>query len=369
MRVRGKLAILIATGALAVLATAPSAAAQLTITEWTGAIDGGPAGLTAGTHPGDITTTVQIGSHLNEDGNVVPDAAARNVIAELPPGFVGAPNVVPTCETVKDLIGPTLGATYCPPSAIVGLRRSRSRRFLPLLPFSFTTAIYDMRPPSGSAARFGINVASIPVLLDASVRSDSDYGIDVRVRRQSQGLGFIAATTTFWGTPGDPRHDIERCYSPGLDHLCNEEEPGDGKGIPGDINLGPNTFPFAEPSAFLSLPTACSPAGAGLPFNIFVDSWEQPSTSDSASFETESGVSGCDAVPFGPEFQIQATTDSAESPTGLEAVLALPAEGGKSPTGISQSHLKDATVTLPEGMTVNPAQANGLGSAPPPRSA
>ena len=65
MRVRGKLAILIATGALAVLATAPTQLRQLTITEWTGAIDGGPAGLTAGTHPGDITTTVQIGIPLS----------------------------------------------------------------------------------------------------------------------------------------------------------------------------------------------------------------------------------------------------------------------------------------------------------------
>ena len=291
----------------------------------------------------------------------MPDAAARNVIAELPPGFVGAPNVVPTCETVKDLIGPSLGATYCPPSAIVGLATVTVTAFPSLLrlasPLPSTICGHLPARLLGSASMSQASLFFSMPACEATPTTESTCASGVRVKAwdlspRPQRFGAPPAIRVMTSNAATPRVSIT---------YAMKRNRGMVKAYLATSTLGQIPFPFAEPSAFLSLPTACSPAGAGLPFNIFVDSWEQPSTSDSASFETESGVSGCDAVPFGPEFQIQATTDSAESPTGLEAVLALPAEGGKSPTGISQSHLKDATVTLPEGMTLNPGYANGVG--------
>ncbi|HWO15837.1 MAG TPA: hypothetical protein VNM89_03895, partial [Solirubrobacterales bacterium] len=73
----------------------------------------------------------------------------------------------------------------------------------------------------------------------------------------------------------------------------------------------------------------------------------------------------CDRVPFAPTISLAPTTDAADSPSGLDLRIELPQEETCDPgppvdCGIATSPLKDATVTLPEGLVVNPASANGL---------
>ena len=47
------------------------------------------------------------------------------------------------------------------------------------------------------------------MILDASLRSGNgeDYGMKVSSLNTPQEVGFLGSTVTFWGTPGDPRHD------------------------------------------------------------------------------------------------------------------------------------------------------------------
>ena len=42
-----------------------------------------------------------------------------------------------------------------------------------------------------------------PVRLDASVRSDSDYGITTTARNLTEAVLVVGATVTFWGVPAD----------------------------------------------------------------------------------------------------------------------------------------------------------------------
>ncbi|HEU0250349.1 MAG TPA: hypothetical protein VFR48_06465, partial [Solirubrobacteraceae bacterium] len=82
------------------------------------------------------------------------------------------------------------------------------------------------------------------------------------------------------------------------------------------------------------------------------------------AYETPIGTEGCRGEksllipPFNPGFNLSVETTQSDQPTGVitEATLAH----SPSPTGLDDSQVKNATVTLPEGMTLSPSAAKGL---------
>ena len=77
---------------------------------------------------------------------------------------------------------------------------------------TLTEPIFNLEPRVGEPARFGFYVvlANSPVFLDTSVRTGSDYGVTVSVNNITQTAAFLSSEVTFWGVPGDPRHDSQR---------------------------------------------------------------------------------------------------------------------------------------------------------------
>ena len=67
----------------------------------------------------------------------------------------------------------------------------------------------------------------------------------------------------------------------------------------------------------------------------------------------------CERVPFNPSIEVQPTTRSAESPTGLDVSLVVP-QSWENPDTIATANLKDTRLTLPEGLHGQPV--GGLGS-------
>ena len=71
-------------------------------------------------------------------------------------------------------------------------------------------------------------------------------------------------------------------------------------------------------------------------------------------------LDGCNQLTFGPLFQVTPSTSSAASASGLDVNLNFHDEGLTTAEGTAQSQLKDTTVVLPEGFTVNPSSGVGL---------
>ena len=63
--------------------------------------------------------------------------------------------------------------------------------------------------------------------------------------------------------------------------------------------------------------------------------------------------------PSIPTIEARPTTNVADAPSGLDVDLDVP-QNDDDPDGIATAHLRDTTVTLPEGLTINPSGANGL---------
>jgi hypothetical protein len=293
--------------------------------------DGTPD-VRASTHP--YAFTVHFNLNTDSSGHT-EGGEMRDAIVDLPPGLIGNPTAIPSCPR-QDMESAT---PECPGDTQVGVMRAT----LPGLGGSIVTALYNLTPPPGSAARLGFGLFQFNVLQDASVRSEEGYGLEVGTFNIP--LEVSEVTETIWGVPPDSGHDPEReCAKPG-----------------GGQQLGCSSTLF--PGAYLTLPASCE---APLETTVRIDPTLTPGVFDEQTTVSRDGAghpsaqSGCDAVPFNPTISSQPTTKLAENPSGLDFELKLPNQGLTSPGGTVETEPKKVVVALPEGVTVNPSFAEGI---------
>lgn len=319
-----------------------TARAEFKIDEFSGGAfnQDGTSATQASSHPYSVSTSFLFSSA----GFFTPDGQMKDVLVDLPPGFIGNPSVVPTECTTEELMNLTgSGTPRCPGSSQVG---TAFLFFGGPFPFGLVP-VYNMQPAPGQPARFGFSIIGVPVYLVPKVRTGGDYGLTVEARQISQQAQFVGATVTFWGVPSDPSHDAERLCPGATAFGCASEAPRE---------------------AFLTLPGNCS-AGPQTT-TITATEWANPDVFHTASFDVDTNgnpmaVTGCDSVPFQPDISVQPTSDVADGPTGLSVDLTFPTDDLKNPSGLAQANLKQAVVTLPEGMAVNPSSAAGLDACSP----
>ena len=290
----------------------------------------GTADFQAGSHPFEYTVNFT----MNQDAEEEPEGTLRDLIVNLPPGLVGNPEALPHCTGAQiEGLEPK-----CPGDSQIGAVHFSLAGISALFEFP----VFNLTPPAGTPGMLGFTAFTANSFQEATVRSDSDYGLDIADITIPTFVRIQFISETIWGVPADPRHDGEReCVTPGggYIHGCASDAP---------------------PAPYLSLPTSC---GEPLEATLSVDSVQNPGVFDSKTFLSEeegtlAGMDGCNAVEFKPSISSQPTTNLADSPTGLDFDLHQPQN--QDPEGLSTAHLKDTTVTLPEGMTINPSVANGL---------
>jgi hypothetical protein len=321
--------------------------------------------------------------------DATPVEPAKDVAVSLPAGFVGVPAGTPQCTGAQLAEGGAGGTVKCPVASQVGTTGVHLLSMTALnFPETFHVMsgpipLYNMVPPPGVPARFGFNFLGTVVVLDAKLSGGPDYHLSVVSHNVSEGLGIDGTTVTFWGVPADPSHDADRAC-PGLG--------GPWWGAPSGadpvncVDAEGHPFYTRPPiTSFLRNPTSCT---GPLTTTVAIDSWVHPGalTADgapdlsdpnwrTASLESHNmpgypnltgewgsaqGMTGCGAVPFDPAVSVQPTSTAADGPTGLDVSLALPQTND--PSSINEADLKRFSLVLPQGMTLNPSSANGLGA-------
>jgi len=319
----------------------------------------------AGGHPFGLSTAITFNAAPDSSpvvGGLQPLEPVKNVVVDLPPGLVGNPTGATEC-TGSDLanteplsVNPR---SLCAPTSQVGTAlvvhngQAAFGNVLGLVP------VFNMVPPPNVPARFGINVLGTVVVLDAQVRTGSDYGLRIVSRNTSEGASLIGTEFDFWGVPSDASHDHERS--------C----PGQAAAGTG----GPTCGSGAPRRAFFRNPTTCTPLGVGLTTTARVDSWLHPGDFKTASFVSHDppgypfapvdwgaphGPDGCEVVPFDPLLQGQPLEGSkAGGPVPFTFDLTIPQSDDPDETA-AQSDLRKAVVTLPAGVRVSASSASGL---------
>jgi hypothetical protein len=105
---------------------------------------------------------------------------------------------------------------------------------------------------------------------------------------------------------------------------------------------------------YLTMPSECDGPQRTV---LKVDS--QEGESREKTYPTLGGATGCDKVPFEPTIKVTTSGGATDSPEPTTVEVGIPYKKGD-PGGITNSYLKTARVTLPEGMGINPSSASGL---------
>jgi hypothetical protein len=301
----------------------------------------------AGGHPYEATAAFSLPTYQSfGSGDVVtaPVEDVKDVFTELPPGFIGNASAMPRCS----LIQLQLFIPQCPAGSQIGTFQlgisGEPGQVVPL---------YNMVPEKGHPAEFAFKLISNAIVLYATLRPRTGhYGVTV-VSPGADRLVITGAHVVLWGMPS--------------------AHTGTGGPIP-----------------LLSNPVDCQEANP-VTRNI-ADSWQHPATEfPGTDFGTPDlsdplwvtatspapAVTGCDnpalASEFKPSIDVepvqQSASTQADQPSGLKVDLDFPQVNDPTdlktvfdPALPQAPELKDATVTLPAGVSVSPSSAGGLGA-------
>lgn len=311
---------------------------------------GGGVDTRAGSHPFQATTTVTFNTQSHdEEGNPRSAGLVKDVVTELPAGMIGNPIPFAQCTDAQFARQPEAKEApqpinECPAASAVGVALVTINEPSALKFATFSVPIFNMTPLHGEPARFGFKAAGIfPVYLDAAVRTGSDYGITVTSANTTEVAWALSARVTLWGVPGEAVHDHQRGWE------CL-----------GNFGTCP-TSTAVNPPPFLVMPTSCS-----LPFvaRIRGDSWgtgEHPAQiAEPVSYELPEMVDGCNQLPFAPSIRVSPDGNAGSTPTGLTTDVHVPQTALLNKESLAESAVRDITVTLPEGVAVNPSDGDGL---------
>ena len=245
-----------------------------------------------------------------------PEAVKQCTMAEFD-GHEAAPGVFtePECSAETE-IGVNKVIVYLGPSA--------TPKDAPL-----EGKVYNVVPPNGDASLFAVAISLEPLgdaglyahtLIEGHVEWASDYH-DYYEVNVSPELPLIVSRLSLFGNLGNTGH-----------------------------------------GGFITNPSNCAGPGFYTTNTVTLQSLE--SETGARQYEAPIGTEGClgggafTAPPFAPTFTVTPATTQSDQPDGITTELTVP--HSPLPTELDSSQLRNATVTLPEGMTLNPPAATGL---------
>ena len=332
--------------------------------------EGGALDTQAGSHPFQLTTTLNLDQTLESNPRSGPTESApelpRNLSFNLPPGLIGDPRAVTACATLDFLAIGEAATNACKPESAIGVVVVTLDEPNHFGDITRAVPLWNLEPAQGEPARFGFEVIKVPVVLDTSVRSGGDYGVNVDVSNAPESAQILASEVTIWGVPGEASHDQSRGWACLLGGVYFNHE------VPCEPPSPRST------AAFLALPTSCtgpvrtSVEGQSWPVKTLASEPGEIFSLRGSSTEDElPGFEGCASLPFKPSIGTEpvqeaedghpeSKTTAANTPTGLKVDVHVPQQSTLEAGGLAEADVQATTVSLPEGMSLNPAAADGL---------
>jgi hypothetical protein len=267
-----------------------------------------------------------------------PYARTKNVTIELPPGFTGNPNAVPACTNEEFVAFTTNTGPGCPQDTQVGVAKIGIYN----LQVRLTVPIFNMVASGNSVARLGYYTASTTNVINVRLRPDDDYAVSATLEGLTPNEQLVFSDSEIWAVPADPSHDTMR--------LTPRES------YPLGLTSSPPRPSDLDPVAFFTGPTNCTDDPE---IGVTIESYQLPGVT-SGLLAPLGKTTGCDLVPFDPGISLEPTTNRADSPSGMDVRLSVDQTELLVPDGVAPAHIKKTIVTLPEGMSLNPAAASGL---------
>lgn len=291
----------------------------------------------------------------------IKDRTIKTLRTDLPPGLTVNPEATPSrCSLAEFLNSPEPGifVPKCKEDTKVGEERVtlvtnkenvevKKGVIIPTKGFVLQpseesgtkVSIYNLTPAPGEPAKLGFVIGfKVPIFLETEVAWESDWHESFRIKlpftAEISGLSTLISRLISFGRSGNGTYltNPTTCFNPNdptFEHLYSTWFRAESYGEENP------TFPAGSTAVEAKVP------------------------------KDESGErvqqTGCDTVPFEPSIEVDPHTSAVDSPAPATIDTKLPFdpenEGGE---GQSQSHVRKAEISLPQGMGLNPSGANGL---------
>ena len=277
----------------------------------------------------------------HEPPGETPTGDLKTVRVDLPAGLSVNPQATPQCK-----LEPGQSPSTCPANTQVGTSALTvaAAEVGPLalgLPMTLPPVpVYNIEPQGGEPARFGFSILNNNVFLEAGIAWSGDYHeyFTIHVAKLEVEAGplelakvrVLKNRLVFNGTKGEGAPGGSFITTPST---CDNPE------VP----------PFEHKySTYLRADSYQEP-DSNFPESIpFIESELPPHTMPIE----------CEGIPFKPSVSVKLDTSQTDSPVGPTVEVDLPFE--EPPTEQSNSNLRTARVSLPQGMGLNPSAASGL---------
>jgi uncharacterized repeat protein (TIGR01451 family) len=313
----------------------------------------------AGGHP-DLTT--RLAYNTATDGALA--GFARESGLTLPPGFVGDLADTPKCPISGFSEENGDNALHCSLSSVVGTVTVYAEAG-DLGVHGEVAPLMNLTTNNGEIAKLGFEADILGIQATVSLRPSADGQYSVRTNFEKIPNGFVAVTgvsLTVWGVPSLHSHDLMRgLFCPDAPERCAYMNETRGK-LNQEIKLfeAPKGQSVTTPPIpYLTSPTQCT--GEPLYGTFSANSWEEPDYEVSVASPV-GPLTGCGLLAFAPAITASPDTTDADTPAGFTFGVNMNQAGLVTAAETAQADIEDTTVTLPEGIAINPGQANGLGA-------
>ena len=280
----------------------------------------------AGGHPSAGVTDFTF-KGLGLEGNGV-----KSIRIDLPPGLSTDPEALPKCPAyVFEANLGTTEASHCAASTKAGVQELEIFNGTTVVPVAGT--VYNLEPRAGSPLEFGIDLEV------AGKHSHSLLvgGVSWHTEAEAEEEGVAS---------GDYHQyfklEVPRSLSQGEAPLVRSRLVFNGRAGKGLIRN----------------PTVCDG-----PLTTHLRAEPYSGAAVHTQYTTTVATENCGAVPFEPSFSLAPSTSQLDQPDGITTELKV--HQAESSSAIEASDLQSSTVVLPEGLTINPAGANGLEACTP----
>jgi hypothetical protein len=296
----------------------------------------------AGGHPNFGVTDFTVNTHVIQTTpfeTVAPDGIVTHVRTDVAPGVSTNPQAVEKCTGAafgETELSPGTGAfpaPTCGEGSVIG--ENKVVVVVEAAPGVFanvplTGTVYNLVQGKGLASEFGVALNLGPLgkagvfahtIIEGHVETASDYH-DYFEINVSPELPLISSRLVFKG------------------------------------NIGTGKPPFGS-GGFLTNPTSCTGAGPQTTSKLTLRSEEGATVEQ--TYMTPIGSNECNSLEFDPTFGLTTETTHSDAPDGI--ATAVTSTHDLTPTGRDDSQVKSATVTLPEGLTINPSAAHEVTEA------
>jgi hypothetical protein len=314
---------------------------DFTATDASGATD-----LQAADHPALLSVGFDLNTRLIPNTGLPPSQSAsqtlKDVVVDLPLGLVGNPQVLATCTEEEFRIG----EGFCPSTTMqLGAVNTFGPNGLPGWDISGDGTLGpldNIAPPRGFPAAFAFSLGNVPIASFASVvHTAAGYVLRTSASGISRAFGTPAVRLNIFGHPGttDP---VSLSSAPFLTNRSDCSSRGDTATIHVDSWKNPASLPLnSDGSPNFSAANFAEPQ------------WQTKTVALPP-------VAGCEKLQFNPTVAVRPDSAQAGAPTGLVTDLKVPQS--TDPVGLATPPLRDAIITLPQGMTISPSSADGLQS-------